>query len=60
MDAKITEKDNEKTPVQKKQMFETIIQHYLESNPSIKDNNKVKELEIRFGTNSKEIGASYF
>ena len=28
MDAKITEKD-EKTPVQKKQMFETIIQHYL-------------------------------
>tara|TARA_B100000424_G_scaffold169719_1_gene130669 strand:+ start:36 stop:3551 length:3516 start_codon:yes stop_codon:yes gene_type:complete len=53
MDAKAEEKTPEKTPVQKKEMFETIIKHYLESNPAIKDNNKEKELEIRFGTNSK-------
>lgn len=53
MDAKTEEKNDQKTSVQKKQEFETIIQHYLESNPAIKDNNQTKELEIRFGTNPK-------
>jgi len=53
MDAKTEEKNDQNTSVQKKQAFETIVQHYLESNPSIKENNQMKELEIRFGTNPK-------
>jgi hypothetical protein len=43
----------EKTPTQKKAEFETIVKHYLESNPLIKSGNKSNELEIRFGTNPR-------
>tara|TARA_B110000091_G_scaffold214503_1_gene268478 strand:- start:41 stop:3670 length:3630 start_codon:yes stop_codon:yes gene_type:complete len=43
----------EKSPVQMKNDFEKIIEHYLESNPVIRDGTKIKELEIRFGTNPK-------
>ena len=43
----------EKTPMQKKTEFETIVKHYLESNPLIKSGNKSNELEIRFGTNPR-------
>jgi hypothetical protein len=40
----------------KTQEFETIIRHYLESNPALKQNNKTSELEIRFGTNPRSAG----
>ena len=43
----------QKTLREKKQEFETIVRHYLESNPLIKVNRKSSELEIRFGTNTK-------
>ena len=43
----------QKTLTQKKQEFETIVRHYLESNPLIKTNRKSNELEIRFGTNTR-------
>lgn len=42
-----------KTQEQKKEMFEEIVHHYLESNPLVKKNYKASELEIRFGTNPK-------
>ena len=42
-----------KTIKQKKDEFESIIKHYLESNPLIRQDRKVNELEIRFGTNTK-------
>jgi len=38
---------------QKRDEFERIIGHYLESNPVISSNRKISELEIRFGTNYK-------
>jgi mRNA (guanine-N7-)-methyltransferase len=42
-----------KTIKQKKEEFETIVKHYLESNPHITSGRKSNELEIRFGTNTK-------
>jgi len=46
-----------KVQIKKKtQEFETIIRHYLESNPALKQNNKTSELEIRFGTNPRSAG----
>jgi hypothetical protein len=42
-----------KTIKQKKDEFESIINHYLESNPLIRQDRRVNELEIRFGTNTK-------
>uniref|UniRef100_A0A6C0D5L8 mRNA (guanine-N(7))-methyltransferase n=1 Tax=viral metagenome TaxID=1070528 RepID=A0A6C0D5L8_9ZZZZ len=42
-----------KTIRQKKEEFETIVRHYLESNPYIQTNRKSSELEIRFGTNTR-------
>ena len=42
-----------RTTKQNKEDFERIVGQYLESNPMISMNNKVSELEIRFGTNPK-------
>lgn len=42
-----------KTIKQKKEEFETIVKHYLESNPHLTSGRKSNELEIRFGTNTK-------
>ena len=42
-----------RTTKQNKEDFERIVGQYLESNPMISTNNKVSELEIRFGTNPK-------
>ena len=42
-----------KTIKQKKEDFEQIVKHYLESNPHINAGRKSNELEIRFGTNTK-------
>jgi len=42
-----------KTIKQKKDEFETIVKHYLESNPHISSSRNSNELEIRFGTNTK-------
>ena len=33
--------------------LEELVKHYLDSNPILKDNNKTKELEVRFGTSKK-------
>lgn len=43
----------DKSMKQKREEFERIIGHYLESNPVIASNRKISELEIRFGTNYK-------
>jgi len=43
----------QKTIRQKKEEFETIVGHYLDSNPYIQTNRKSSELEIRFGTNTR-------
>lgn len=43
----------QKTIKQKKEEFEKIVGHYLESNPYIQTNRKSSELEIRFGTNTR-------
>jgi hypothetical protein len=45
--------DNATTIKRKKEEFENIVHHYLESNPFIKTNRKSNELELRFGTNKK-------
>jgi len=45
--------DNATTIKRKKEEFENIVHHYLESNPFIKTNRKSSELELRFGTNKK-------
>jgi hypothetical protein len=42
-----------KSLIQKKAEFETIVKHYLESNPYVSTGRKSSELEIRFGTNTK-------
>ena len=42
-----------RTTKQNKEDLERIVGQYLESNPMISMNNKVSELEIRFGTNPK-------
>lgn len=42
-----------KTLDQKKADFESIVHHYLDSNPLVKNGNKSSELEVRFGTNSR-------
>jgi len=47
------EKQNIKTIQQKKEEFESIVRNYLESNPVVQTDRKTKELEIRFGTNTK-------
>ena len=47
------EKQNIKTIQQKKEEFESIVRNYLESNPVVQTDRKIKELEIRFGTNTK-------
>ena len=41
----------QRTQKQKKEEFERIVGHYLESNPMIGLNREISELEIRFGTN---------
>lgn len=38
---------------QKKEEFERIVGQYLENNPMVSLNNKVNELEVRFGTNPR-------
>lgn len=45
--------DRVATTKQKKEEFDNIIKHYLESNPFIKTDRKSSELELRFGTNKK-------
>jgi mRNA capping enzyme len=51
------EKKDEKEPTksikEKTKEFEDIVKEYLESNPVIRSNRKNNELEIRFGTNTK-------
>ena len=42
-----------KTQKEQKEGFERMVQHYLESNPLTRTDNKTSELEIRFGTNPK-------
>lgn len=42
-----------KTLHQKKEEFERIVHHYLDSNPLVKNGNKSSELEVRFGTNPR-------
>ena len=42
-----------KTQKELKEGFESIVHHYLESNPFFRTDNKTSELEIRFGTNPK-------
>ena len=42
-----------KVSKQKKEEFESIVKHYLESKPYLSLDRKVNELEIRFGTNPK-------
>jgi len=42
-----------KTQKEQKEGFESIVQHYLESNPLVRTDNKTSELEVRFGTNPK-------
>tara|TARA_B110000285_G_scaffold222356_1_gene276430 strand:- start:3149 stop:6652 length:3504 start_codon:yes stop_codon:yes gene_type:complete len=42
-----------RTMKQKKDDFERVVGQYLESNPMISRQNKMNELEIRFGTNPK-------
>ena len=44
---------NTQTLKQKTKEFETIVQQYLESNPMVRKDRKINELELRFGTNSK-------
>ena len=41
----------QRTQKQKKEEFERIVGHYLESNPMLGLNREISELEIRFGTN---------
>jgi hypothetical protein len=43
--------DHTATIKRKKEEFDNIIHHYLESNPFIKTDRKSSELELRFGTN---------
>jgi len=42
-----------KTQKEQKEDFERIVNHYLESNPLTRSDNKTNELEVRFGTNPK-------
>ena len=42
-----------RTMKQNKEEFERIVGQYLASNPVFSQNNKVSELEVRFGTNPK-------
>mgnify|MGYP006137953963 CR=1 FL=1 len=42
-----------KTQKEQKDGFERIVQQYLDSNPLIRIDNKISELEVRFGTNPK-------
>jgi mRNA (guanine-N7-)-methyltransferase len=47
------ETSSPKSIKQKTQEFENIVKEYLESNPVIRSHNKNNELEIRFGTNTR-------
>ena len=47
------DKVSPKSIKQKTQEFENIVKEYLESNPLIRSHNKNNELEIRFGTNTR-------
>ena len=42
---------SQRTQKQKREEFERIVGHYLESNPMLGLNRQISELEIRFGTN---------
>jgi len=52
MEKKDRDKDN-KSMKEKTKEFENIIKEYLESNPLIRNQRKNNELEVRFGTNTK-------
>ena len=47
------DKDSPKSIKQKTKEFENVVKEYLESNPVIRSHNKNNELEIRFGTNTR-------
>jgi len=58
MEKKEDEKNDDKPPTksmkEKTKEFENIVKEYLESNPIIRSNRKNNELEIRFGTNTRQ------
>jgi hypothetical protein len=53
VDPKKQDGRDQKTAKQKKEEFETIVKHYLESNPHLTSSRKNSELEVRFGTNTR-------
>ena len=50
---KLQEDEIKKNTAKSKEDFENIVKQYLESNPIMRTDKKINELEIRFGSNPK-------